>query len=307
MEVAFNLFNRFYYGKAGQADYTPDKLPANRRALFFEMLKIRFSGLFGVNLLYLLFCLPGMVWTILNAIAIMTQETTDISTISGLITTYLIGMILCLAIAGIGAPGEMYILRNWARDQHSFVLSDFKDALKGNWKYGLLTGAINGVSLLLLYICYMFYGQLVSDNLFFIVPQMLSVTVCLVWWMINMLIFPMMVTYDLKYKGLIRNCAIMVIARLPWSFLFLLLTAGVPAFLVFFFSNYSVIYTMLGAILYYVLIGFSLTGFIYASYANSCFDKFLNPNIDGAEVGRGLRKESDDEDLENVEDPNPLI
>lgn len=305
--MAFNFFNRFYYGKAGQADYTPEKLPANRRTLFFEMLRVRFTGLMGVNLLYLLFCLPAIIWTGINVqvwlLSVEAQAGTLDLMSSGLMSLYLLGMIPCLGLAGVGAPGEMYVLRNWARDQHAFVLSDFKDAVKGNWKCGLAVGLINGLSLLLVYICFTFYGQLAAQSPLWVVPQMLSVTLCAVWWMMNMLIYAMMVTYDMKLRHLLRNSAIMVVARLPWSLLFLAGTAGVPAALCMLFMPYG----LLAVIVIYLLIGFALTGFIYASYANSCFDKYLNPNIEGAKVGLGLRQTDEDEDLDQVDDPNPLI
>mgnify|MGYP004433916929 CR=1 FL=1 len=54
--------------------------------------------------------------------------------------------------------------------------------------------------------------------------------------------------------------------------------------------------------LYYILIGFSLDRFICASYTNGVFDKLINVKIDGAQVGRGLYvEEDDDEDKENAE------
>ena len=34
------LFNNFYYGKAGKADFTPEQLPKNRVQLFFSMLRV---------------------------------------------------------------------------------------------------------------------------------------------------------------------------------------------------------------------------------------------------------------------------
>lgn len=58
-----NFFNSFYYGKAGKGDYNPENLPANRRQLFFEMLRVRWSALVRLNLLYLLFLLPALIWT----------------------------------------------------------------------------------------------------------------------------------------------------------------------------------------------------------------------------------------------------
>ena len=88
--MAFNFFNRFYYGKAGQADYTPDRLPANRRALFFEMLRVRLGGLVGVNLLYLAFCLPALIWSFINlqvlVYALQTEEQTSLSALSGMLS-----------------------------------------------------------------------------------------------------------------------------------------------------------------------------------------------------------------------------
>ena len=46
------LFNNFYYGKAGKADFTPEQLPKNRVQLFFSMLRVRLSGLIGLGGLF---------------------------------------------------------------------------------------------------------------------------------------------------------------------------------------------------------------------------------------------------------------
>ena len=39
------LMNSFYYGKSGKGDYRKEDLPKNRWQLFWEMLRIRLSGL----------------------------------------------------------------------------------------------------------------------------------------------------------------------------------------------------------------------------------------------------------------------
>ena len=65
------LFNSYYYGKAGKADFTVENLPKNRRELFFQTLRVRFSGIISVNLLFLVFCLPAIVWTGFNLLAIL--------------------------------------------------------------------------------------------------------------------------------------------------------------------------------------------------------------------------------------------
>ena len=54
--------------------------------------------------------------------------------------------------------------------------------------------------------------------------------------------------------------------------------------------------------LYYLVIGYALYQFMTVSYANSCFDRFLNPRIEGADVNKGLRDPSYDDEDETVTD-----
>ncbi len=288
-----SFFNNFYYGKAGKADFTPDQLPKNRVELFFSTLRVRFGGLFGLSLLYSLFCIPALIWSYINVQMLFYAENP-----LNYMTTYLLIMIPCLGICGIGAPGLMYILRNWARDQHSFTLSDFKDAVKGNWKQGLAVGLINGLSLFLMWISYSFYGQMAAtSSLVFVIPQAMVIIAGCVWWMMNMVIYTMMVTYDMKFSQLVRNSAIMVVARLPLSIGIWLLSLLIPV-LIALLAPMGPFFTML----YLMVLGYALNGFLYASYANSCFDKFLNPRIEGAQVNMGLRDPSLDDGLNDDDD-----
>jgi len=58
-------------------------------------------------------------------------------------------------------------------------------------------------------------------------------------------------------------------------------------------------WTILVYAIYYLILGFSLSRFIGASYSNGAFDKYINAKIEGAEVDRGLyRPEEDEEEKE---------
>ena len=57
--------NNYFYGKAGQADYTVEQMPTTRKQLFFTTLKVRFSSMIGINLLHFLFMLPLLIWLFL--------------------------------------------------------------------------------------------------------------------------------------------------------------------------------------------------------------------------------------------------
>ena len=297
------LFNRYYYGNAGKADFTPDQLPTNRVALFFDMLRIRFSNLVGMNLLYVLASVPTLFLSFLTLRVFQMAadpETSalfsDGANLSGTFTMYLLLLIPCMMISSVFSTGVIYVLRNWARDQHTFTMSDFKDTVKANWKGGLLLGFLNGLSLLLVYVAYVYYGAMANEgNLFFLVPQAMVIICGCLWWMANMLITPMMVTYDMKFGTLVRNALIMVVARLPWSMLIWGGSIAIPVVLIL-FVPYG---TLIGGLIY-LTIGFSLTFFVYVSYANSCFDRYLNPRIEGAPVNMGLRDPSLVEEEEEV-------
>lgn len=314
------FFQKFYYGKAGQADFNPEDLPKNRRELFLAMLKIRFSGLISQNLIYLLFCIPaifvcGRAFNFLNALAaammddaaLQVQFSHDWFTLAMI---FLAVMIPCLGIAGVGATGTMYILRNWARDQHAFGFSDIKDSIKANWKQGLAFGLLSGVVNLICFVGWYFYhqqaanaGSMFSSIIMSILEGMMIIIVC-IWWMMNMAAYPMMITYDMKFGGLLRNCAIMVVARLPLSMgIWLLSLLPTILFFVAFLLSANM-WAMLIWVLFYAVIGFAFNGFLYASYANALFDQYLNPRIAGAPTNMGLRShEYDDYDDENDDTP----
>ena len=56
-------------------------------------------------------------------------------------------------------------------------------------------------------------------------------------------------------------------------------------------------YALIALLLYYVVVGFGLSRFVGASYANAMFDRYINPNVEGAQIGRGLYTDTDgDED-----------
>ena len=312
------FFDRFYYGKAGQADFSPEDLPKNRRELFTQMFRIRLSGLVTYNLVYLLFLLPAIVVSyLLVTVLIGTINEYLAGTDLGLelmrgtiqlIIIYLAVMIPCMGLAGIGSTGVMYIFRNWARDQHAFGLSDLKDSIKANWKSGLVFGLLTGLIDLVCFVGWYFYRTQAAyagggmSILYYLLEGLMIVIPC-VWWMINMLAYDMMITYDLKLRNVIRNSAILVIAKLPKSvgIWLLSLLPTIICFTVFYAIGTG--WAVLAWILIYLLMGFSFAGFLYASYANALFDEYLNPRIEGAPINMGLRSaEYDYDENEDVSD-----
>ena len=333
------LMNNYYYGKSGKGDYRKEDLPENRWQLFWEMLRTRLSALCRLNLMYMIVWLPTMIVLLLsffsgvsnlntmlaaregtlqqqveetageeNAVTYTEEQIAALAAVdpgeflqSSLFTVLLI-LIPCLAITGPFTAGISYVTRNWARDEHAFIWSDFKDAIKENWKQGLVISVITSVLPMLVYLGWRFYGQMAQTQVFMFVPQMLVLMIGIVWALCVTYFYPLMVSYRLKLKDVLRNGALLGVARLPMSVGIRLLHC-VPLLIGFLMCYlWSPIYGALLLFAYYVLIGFALSRFVTASYTNAVFDRFLNSRIEGAKVNQGLRQDSDEDDDEEEEE-----
>ena len=306
------LFDRFYYGKAGKADYTEMDMPKTRTALFFQVFRERFFDLIKVNFLQLVFWIPFLLWTALSISAIQTIDLTAyegvenagvqlMNTMSGYVIVWLIGLIPCILITGPSSAGAAYIMRNWARDQHAFLFSDFKDAFKGNWKQALAVSAITCALPVVVYTAVLYYSQMASANALMFVPMVVVLFVALMWALMLPLLYAMLIGYEMSFKVLLKNAFLMASASLPKMVLARLFTLIPLAVLVIGLYMANGIMLMIGVI-YYLLIGFALSKLIYASFANAVFDKYLNPHIEGAVVGQGLRPVDPDECLDDDDD-----
>jgi uncharacterized membrane protein YesL len=313
--------NNYFYGKSGKGDYNKEDLPSTRMQLFREMLRARLSGLMRLNLIYVVAWLPAMAVVAYHVLALYallmglgdlqsqvtagTLAAADFAVtqaqyadgVKSLALTGLMLLIPCIAITGPSTAGLSYVTRNWARDEHAFVWSDFWDALKANWKQALLISGITGFVPLIVYVCWMFYGELSQQNALFMIPQVLTLTIGVVWMMCLTYAYPMLVTYKLRLRDLLRNSLLLAIGRLPGTVGLKLLALlpmliGVVVGLLTPYLHWAVAVLFL----YYVLYGFALSRFVAASYSNAVFDRFINVRIEGAQVNRGLYTEVEDDD-----------
>lgn len=338
------MMNSFYYGKSGKGDFRKEDLPKNRWQLFWEMLRVRLSALCRLNLMTVVVWLPliiaiaSCVSTVLNVLVISSDYQNYLATgemgnlteeqVTALadmdMTAFQVSMfyqafsnlclwaIPCVLITGPAQAGMAYVTRNWSRDEHAFIWADFKDAVKENWKQALGVSAITSVMPILMYVCYQFYGDMARDNIIFIVPQMLTVTVGILWTLGVTFMYPMMVSYKMKFGALIKNSLMMAIARLPQTVgvrLAVLLPMAL-CLVAFYFTGTPISLLVLGG--YYLIIGYAMARFVFASFTNGVFDRYINAHIEGVKVNRGIAAEEDDEDeeeepsaLENEKDQRP--
>ena len=320
------FMNNYYYGKSGKGDYQEDDLPRTRWQLFWEMLRVRFAGLFRLNIVSVIAWLPAMyvliqlMSNLFNIAGVAQTVEMDPSAATpeqlelvqnlrplynSVIMRSLLLLVPAIAITGPFQAGMAYVTRNWARDEHAFVWSDFKDALIGNWKQSLVISFITGLVPLIVYVGYQFYGDMGQQNMLFVVPQMLTAMLGLVWTLALVYFYPMMVTYKLNLRTLLRNAFLLSIGRLPQTAgaRLVMLVPTLLALAVSWFMPAYTIYALMVLAGYYLLIGNALARFVYASLSNAVFDKFINTRLEGVQINRGLAKEEDiDEGADDDED-----
>ncbi len=331
------LMNSYYYGKSGKGDYRKEDLPKNRWQLFWEMLRVRLSGICRLNLTVFAAWIPTMIVLVIliNAVAsasdiqrvedengnaysvfVYAEQVDDAGNVlvpassapvEGIVQMSLLLLIPCILITGPVQAGMAYVTRNWARDEHAFAWGDFKDAAKENWKQALGVSAITAILPFILFVCYRFYGQMMGKNPLFMVPQMLTLGLGLIWYLGLVFMYPLMVSYQLTFRQLIKNGLMLAVARLPMTVgvrLATLIPALIATAVTLFLGQW--VYAMLGLGLYYIVIGFAFTRFVHASFTNGVFDRFINSRIEGAVVNRGLAKE-EDEDFTEEDEPTDDI
>ncbi len=268
------FFNRMYYGNPNKPDLKKEDVQIGRFKLFFIVLQVRFWKLIQLNLLYSIFWIPAFFVVYTNLMALAQNPDEIIQTtgnIQSFVFTILLLLIPCIMIAGPATAGATYVIRNWARDEHAWVWSDFKDAWKQNWKESLIIMLINGIVLSIFYVNVNFYAVQAQQNLIFAVLRYLIIMIGILYAMMNMFIFPMLVTYKLKLRQIFKNALIFTMAELPRTFGFFLLS-----FLLFAVVFY---YSLLFIIPFFV-VGLTFPMMIAISFTNWVFDKYLNKNLD---------------------------
>ena len=322
------LMNNYYYGKSGKGDYKRDDLPRNRWQLFWEMLRIRLSGLFRLNLmtaiafLPLIYVLVVMVNALFSHLVGLSEVVADPeqaalaaevikespNQIYSILFSALVMAIPAIAITGPVQAGMAYITRNWARDEHAFIWADFKDAVKENWKQALGVSIITGLAPIIMLVCWQYYGGMAqTSSMLYVVPQVLTMALGIIWMMSLVFMYPMMVTYKMNLRTVIRNSLLLTIGRLPQTagVRLVMLVPTLIAVLVAFYTPYMM-YALMALAGYYILLGNALARFVQASFTNATFDRFINPRIAGVEVNRGLSSEEEDDEEEEEDEAQPV-
>lgn len=180
--------------------------------------------------------------------------------------------------------GLTYVLRNWSRQEHAFLVSDFFEQSKLNWKQGLALSVLSTVFTYLFSNAVIFYLKTDLPTMF-VLPVAGVITIMLV--SMSFYTYPMMVTFDMKLKDILVNAWIFSMVKLPQNIFYILIIALVHGLLL---RYVPVIWAIL---MIFILICW--TGYTMNYYAWHVINKYLMSQV-------ATEPEEETEENENTEE-----
>ncbi|HOA32818.1 MAG: DUF624 domain-containing protein [Clostridiaceae bacterium] len=224
-----------------------------------------------------------------NAIAqfLQNKETTEMArqTIVTVIAfTAITTTVIPIFAVGPLYAGFTYLLRSFVTENPVFLWHDFKTKTRSNFKLGLKVGLTNflaGFFLMVDAAAYMAisnnsqgqFSNVPSFILFVAIAVILFLSLLLM--MVNLYVYPIMVTFNVTYKQLYKNAVILSLLRWIPNLLILILNAVLIAlpFLFMFGNSTLVISTVL-----YIFFTPAFIGFLNNFYVNNTIKKYLIDN-----------------------------
>lgn len=312
---------RMLEGKERSEEYARTTLPTNRWQLFFDIFKGNFGKIVKVNLLTLLFCVPMLAVIIFSnlfsqvngqlypfgsnlgggypAYPNIDGMAEMITLQSGLVTYGAIA--LSAFIASVGLAGGMYVVRNMVWTEGVFVANDFWRGVKLNYKNALQTALF---FTLILFIATSLinladFSMVINvdmskfERVWLTISKVVSYFIIALAAMMSFWMISLGVNYTQGFFRLIKNSLLIVFGTLPQTIFF-----GAIALLPFIlFLLNGQLFTVIGIIVVF-LFGFAYALLVWLDFSQWVFDKYLNPRIEGAKVGRGIYNKNGDEEVD---------
>ncbi len=300
------FFKMVYFTKEGKG---VDKQEPQKRAFFrfwIRAFEKRYK-LIGANILYVFSNLLGVAFAIFalylalslyvtldgsdsDMASVLTGQNSDALRAVIMLATFIVVYFTSIPVFATGPAqaGLNFLLRSFVKEAPVFIWTDFSSKAKSNFKLSLkvsITNAIAGFFLMLDAATYLAisnnstgaFSGVPSFILFFVVMMIVFFTLLLL--MINMYIYPIIVTFKVTYRQLYKNAFILSLIRWLPNLGILILEAVMIAFPILIAPGHSGLYVPL---ILYVFLTPAFFGFLNNFYVNSTIQKYLidNPAAD---------------------------
>ncbi len=314
------FITRMLEGKEKSEEYARSTLPTNRWQLFWDVFKGNFGKIVKINLLILLFFVPliaiivvrmmigesnGIIYpfganlTVGYPAAPNLQGLAEMLTLQTDLFAYL-AVLVAMFIASVGLAGGMYVIRNMIWTEGVFVANDFWRGVKLNYKNALQTSIFFTLVLTLCMTLINFseFSLAIADvstaqEVWFNISEAFSYVFIVAAGLMSFWMIALGVNYNQKFFVLMKNSFLIMIGTLPQTIFF-----GAIALLPFILFLFGGSFFMMLAIVFVILFSFSFVLLVWLDFAQWVFDKYINPKIEGARVGRGIYNKDGSASLE---------
>ena len=271
MSIFGSLFGKIYNRNGAGVEKDEIKQPDFIR--FFQVFARKFGSLIKLNSAFLVIAVPAAVIMYF----IYHMSATLVLNIGGNLISidvfkrFVMPLVLIIVYPFIA--GLAFVSRNFVREEHAFIYSDFFEQTKRNFKFFFFNGILLYIVYVILSISFEFYFYMMFSNLLFIVPFLFTIFASYMFIAAQFYLPVMAVTFDLGFSALYKNAFIFAMVALPRNLIIVFL--GVLLFV------YSVIFTPLmlillfGLIAYFLLFGFSFSMYTVNFIVYPVIDKFM--------------------------------
>ncbi len=314
-----NLFKKLVEGTEKSDDYARNKLPSNRWALGWDLIKTNMGKLIKINLLLLLFLFPLILLYFLRELMISGSSGNSpfsqnlgvgypiFPFMSGISETIIYRtdiiifalLIFLLLYLCVGIAGGFYVVRNLVWTEGVFVMTDFWRGVKKNYKNTLILSFLYAVilSITLISVDAMNYQIAINPDysVLYTAIKIFSYVAIAIFTCVYLFSLSISVCYELKIIKIIKNAFIYTIAMLPINAFFIVLSA-LP-FVLLLFNPTSFVFSL--GIMMALFLSVSISILIWTNYCQWVFDETVNTRIAGAKTNRGITKKTAKNQIED--------
>lgn len=213
------------YSKPGKG-VKKDEQEKKRIFQFFELFGRKFSRVVQLSLLFSLLAAPGVVL----ALALMWAGANILTSDLQFQIVSVFAMLIAGALAGPAMAGTMKIARCFSEEKPVFLLSDFWDAYKENFKQSLIIGFLNSIIVWIIVQALYFYLPMAyasSAVYWVLIGLVLMVSIILIC--ANFYVYLLIVSVNLNLFGIIKNSIFLAFLGLKSNFFTFIFTVALAA------------------------------------------------------------------------------
>lgn len=306
------IFGFFDYTKPGKGveKGEPEKKGIAR---FGQLYFRKFWKYLQLNLLYFITCIPALLlyWFMFVSYfaptfqsLISTQQVTEEQVYLSVNILAIASAIIIVLLFG-GSPcaaGFHYILRNYVREEHSWLWSDFWRHTGRNIKQAFAMFGIDLVVVNLLMFGIRFYHQMAATagpmHFLYVFLLTLIIFVFVIYAVMHQYIWTMIVTFELKLKQIVKNAFLLTVMAFPRNILFVIVSAifAVGIYLLYFYLS-----PLIGGIVTIFLL-FSIYGLTMQMFSYPVIRKFMLDPLEETKVEYTAEDETEEEAVQPVEE-----